>query len=262
MTQFKTEGQPAFPLENKENDNSAASSTGEETNAGSDQSQAGQENAGGEAGAGEKGKENFADHPRWKERETDWSNRFNQQETRHTEELGKLREDLETFKKGSATKQDATPDAVPAWFGGDDKAWQEFKVWNEQQLNTFKGAAVEAVETKSSAEQKAVDEATKYFEDTIGTLEADKTLNPKGEKIDRNKLLKFTIDNDLVDSKGRWNYKAALLLMKGTATDSRAAATQEKKDIAGATVADRRSESAPSTVATSADFKKAGSRPW
>ena len=93
-TQFKTEGQPAFPVANEENGNSAASSAGEKTNAdqtgSADQNNQQQQNQNG----GEQNK-GFADDPRWKEREADWDKRFNEQETRHVGEVQKFREGVD-----------------------------------------------------------------------------------------------------------------------------------------------------------------------
>lgn len=43
QTQFKTEGQPAFPVENEEKENSAASSTGEQTDGDQTQSSEGEQ---------------------------------------------------------------------------------------------------------------------------------------------------------------------------------------------------------------------------
>jgi len=269
QTQFKAEGEPAFPAENKENDNSADSSTVEkETNADQTQSQEGEQNSGEENKDDGAGKDNLDNHPRWKQRESDWDKRFNDQEKRHVDEIAKLREDFDKrFGKGAENAtEDITPVEVPAWFGGDENQWKEFCKYNktliDQAKADAKSEAISEIQTKGAEEQKRIDDATTYFTDQVKVMEADKIINPKGEKIDRNKLLKFVLDNDLVDSKGQWNYRAGYLLMKAGVTQVNADATNEKKKIASASTSDKHSETKVPTFMTSDDFKKPGARPW
>lgn len=265
MTQFKTEGQPAFPVANEENENSAASSAGEETNidqtGASDQDNKKTDDENG----GENKDGNFADHPRWKEREDDWKGRFNEQEKRHTDEIAKLREEIDGKIK-TATKPADSPIEVPAWFGGDEEQWKQFQEWNQTLVGKAKDDAraetLAEIENKSTAEQKAIDDATTYFNEQVSMIETSKEINPDGVKVDKNKLLKFVLDNDLVDSTGKWNYKAAFIMMKNQGTQAKSTATEEKKKIAGATLSENRSETKPGNFVTSEDFKKPGARPW
>lgn len=274
--QFRTEGTPAFPVESPESDNSAASPA-ETTDTTQTQSQEGEQapaesQAGGEEGGKDRG---FADDPRWQERESDWKTRFNEQETRHTDELKKLNESIPNLianaLKEAGVSKDAptapasvTPQQIPSWFGGDEQQWAEFQGWNNTLIAQAedRGAqkAQKAIEDKSTAEQKAIEDATNYMNSEIGVIESDKTINPQGVKVDRNKLLKFTIDNDLVDSNGRWNYKAAFRLMQGV--NAPAPANQDRKKIAAETTSDNRPEVRPDPIVTSSDFSKPGARPW
>lgn len=266
VTEFDSRGFPIVKEEagaNGENDNSSASST-DKTNTDQTQSQAGDQNAG--ADKKDEGDAGFADHPRWKEREADWTKRFNDQETRHTEEIQKLREEFGPKKpaEAQANAGDGTPEQPPAWFGGDAEAWKSFREWNNKELSAAeeRGAkrALAEISSKSEAEQKAIKDATDFFNGEVAAIEADKALNPDGLKVDRNKLLKTALDNDLIDSQGRWNYKAAFKLMKPSEVFQAKAALDEKKRIAGASTDDKRTESKPEAVATSDDFKK--DRPW
>lgn len=266
-TEFDSRGFPIVKEEagaNGENDNSSASST-DKTNTDQTQSQAGDQNAG--ADKQDEGDAGFADHPRWKEREADWTKRFNDQEQRHVDEIAKLREEFLGKAKpaeAQANAGDATPEQPPEWFGGDAEAWKSFREWNNKELSAAeeRGAkrALQEISSKSEAEQKAIKDATDFFNNEVTEIEADKTLNPEGLKVDRNKLLKTALDNDLIDSKGRWNYKAAFKLMKPSEVFQAKAALDEKKRIAGASTDDKRTESKPDAVATSADFVK--DRPW
>lgn len=250
-TQFKVEGQPL--TENKENDNSSSSSEGEETNANqtgtSDQDNKGTEN---KDGAG------LADHPRWKEREDDWTKRFNEQEKRHVDALEKIREEISTVKP----KTESTPTEIPDWFGGDADAWGKYQAYERAKESKIREETLKDFQSKSEAEQKRITEATDYFNGEVASIEGDKTLNPEGLKVDRNKILKHALDNDLVDSKGRWNYKAAFKMMSAKEVFQAKTALNEKREVANATNSENRAESKAQSYATSETFKKAGERPW
>lgn len=258
-TQFRAEGEPAFPIaESEEKDNSTDSSSGEKTNQDSTESQDQDKKPADDKN--EDGK-NFADHPRWKEREDDWTKRFNEQEKRHTEELDKIRQDIET--KFTKKREDLADQDVPAWFGGDADQWAQYKAHEDARLAEAEERAIKRVEEKTQKEQTAIKEATDYFNETVTTIESDKAINPDGIKVDKNKLLKFTLDNDLVDSKGRWNYRAAFQLMQGKVSTQKNDAIKEKKDIAGASVdGNHRGEDKAPNFATSEDFSKPGAKPW
>lgn len=257
MTQIQHEGQKPFE-QDTENDNSADSST--ETNETDQTGSSDQDNKQTDKKDGGTDKDNFDNHPRWKEREDDWTERFNSQEVRHTEELEKLRTEFTGKFDGLKT---SAPQEIPSWFGGDEDAWNDFSNWNNQALAKAKEEArteaLSEINSKSEAEENAIKVATDYFTEQVTVLEADKTINPKGEKVDRNKLLKFTMDNDLVDSKGRWNYKAAFIMMRGSV---KAVDTTDRKKLASDTTSDNRAETKPPAFMTSEDFSKPGAKPW
>lgn len=266
ITQFKTEGSPAFPVvEETGTDNPAGSSPDEETTPDAqtptpegEQDPEQNKDAGGE----EEEDRGFADHPRWKQREEDWKKRFNDQETRHTQELDKLRKEIED--KFSAVKpKDETPVEVPEWFGGDEDQWTQFQEWNNSLIEKAKeqgrNEAKQEVEQKTTEEQKAIEEATEYMNSEIAAIESDKDLNPTGAKIDKNKLLKIVLDNDLVDTQGRWNYKAGYRLMQNQGANSN---LNDKKKIAAATTSDKKPESKAESFMTSEDFQNPSVRPW
>lgn len=263
--QIKTEGQPAFP-ETPENDNSAASPT-EKTNGDQPQSQSGEQSSadadnGKKDGAEDRG---FADDPRWKQREGDWKQRFNDQETRHVQELAKLREEFEGKLKAvmppKDTDSEKTPTEIPAWFGGDAEAWAEFVKYNDTLLSKASENAYNRLKTEKETEQKTIEDATKKMNDAITAIESDKDLNPSGEKIDRNKLFKVAQDFDLVTSDGNWNWKAAYLMLKNQ-FKPKTPDTKDRKDLASATTSDNSPEPQIPNVSTSEDFKKPGARPW
>ena len=261
------EGQPAFPVADTETDNSADSpSVEEEKDTDTEQTPSSEEDKGSDenkdAGASDNDDDtNLAKHPRWKEREDDWKNRFNEQETRHQKELddkiSALREEFE----GKLPKGE-TSDEVPAWFGGDKAAWDAYRA---DQAETIKQATENIrneARQKEEAQQKAIQEATDFMNSEVAGIEGDKTLNPDGVKVDRNKLFKFVHDNKLVDTEGRWNYRAGWQLMQAGVKSAKKETIQEKKEVANATNSESRAETEKPNYTTSEDFQNPSERPW
>lgn len=170
------------------------------------------------------------------------------------EEIGKQRD-----KNAADTK-------IPAWFGGNQAQWDEYRTWLDSQLLGIEERAVnktfERATTQATEAQKRVDEATTYFRSELSAITADKELNPSGKAIDPNKLLKFVLDNDLVDSQGRWNYRAGMRLMGSHPTAAHAPKAGDK-NLAAATIdggSGKPAEPAAKPFKTAKDFAK--KRPW
>lgn len=176
---------------------------------------------------------------------------------------------------GEARDKNAAQDKIPAWFaGGADTpenraAWDEYRKWFDGQLDAIEERAItktfERASSQSSEQQKRIDEATEFFQGELKAITADKMLNPTGKAIDPNALLKTAMDNDLVDSKGRWNYRAAMRLMTSHPTAAHAGnkENKEKKELAAATMEGSGGgggEPKPKNFKTPEDFKK--KRPW
>lgn len=256
-TQIRTEGQPAFPVEDNGNDNHSDSSSdntnGDQSPSGGEGDQNNPDKKGADAG--------FADHPRWKQREQDWTNRFNDQEKRHTDELAKFREEMDAkFAAGNKPAANG-PVKIPGWFGGNEEQWAEYQADQKRVLDEATASVRSQLTQAEQEQQKRVDDATSFFEEEIKALESDKDLNPQGEKIEREKLLKCALDNDLIDSKGRWNYRAAYRILRGSRPTK--PDTTDRKNVAASTTSDNRGESKPSGMATSETFRKNPSRrPW
>lgn len=248
MADVQQEGEITFkPEEENENSSSSQDEENEADDAGaSDQQDKKEDDA-------DKDKP-FHEHPRWKQRETEWDKRFNDQESRHQEDLKAIREEF-----GTARKDNAEQVEIPSWFGGTQEQWDAYRADRDAEIKTAEDRAYERVNSAKSAEEKAVAEATSYMQNEVSAIESDKTLNPTGAKIDPNKLLKIVIDNDLVDSKGRWNYRAGFRMMQ-TLGKSSIQNSGERKTIAEATNSEAKGESKPSSYKTSNDFKK--NRPW
>jgi len=268
--QFKNEGEPAFPeVTDTEKDNSADSPT-DETIENQTQSPEGDENTGADNKKHDDDSEEddykgpLHKHPRWVEREEDWKTRFNEQEKRQADEVRKLQEEIDRkLQEALGNKGDDNSDTeLPDWFGGDE---QQFKAFNQYLGTLTEKARTEAVnemKQKTEQEQNAIDEATEYFNTQVQDLESDKSLNPDGVKIDRNKLLKFVLDNELVDTQGRWNYKAGWQLMRANVNKVKNDKIDEKKKVAVATTTEKGQEPVTPTVKTSKDFENPTNRPW
>lgn len=258
LTEFRTEGQPAFPSENTEPVPPAESSSGEQTDVTQTQSSEGEQTQTAtkdENGAG------FADHPRWKEREEDWKERFNKAEQRHIEELQKFREDIEAKFSKVQPKEQSNVD-IPSWFGGDEAQWAEYQAYEQSRIEQAAAAARVKIESEAQEKQKQIDAATAYFEEQVSKIETDASINPDGLKVDRNKLLKFVSDNDLVDSQGRWNYKAGFQLLRLSGDRKVNDTLKERREIASITASNNKAEAKPNNFMTADDFENPGSRPW
>lgn len=256
MVQIRNEGEPAFPEVDTENENSASSpevQDEKETEDDTTQSPEGDENT-------QEDPEKdvpFHEHPRWKEREKNWEDRFNAQETRHQDELKSIREEF-----GQARKDNAEATEIPSWFGGDQDAWNEYRKWEDDKLAKAEARAIEKLKSEKATEDKAVREATEFLQSEVNTIQTDKTLNPDGLKVDQNKLLKIVLDNQLVDTRGRWNYRAGWMILRGQTqkADDKPDANEKRKNLAGALNSDSKPEKKPAPYKTNEDFRN--NKPW
>lgn len=253
---FRRDGEPAFPTEGTADETAAASQAeGENKDEGTLPAE-------GDTNTQTKKEDApFHEHPRWLERESEWNKRFNEQETRHQDDLKTIREEF-----GQQRRDNAQQTKIPAWFGGTQDQWDAYRTDRDAELRAIEDRAIaraeKNLETKAGEGQKAVEDATAYMNTEVAAIEADKNLNPTGAKIDRQALLKTVLDENLVDTKGRWNYRAGFKIMGGgaKAPEQKKPDTTEKKEVAAATSSEKGGETKSPTYATSTTFKK--DRPW
>lgn len=143
---------------------------------------------------------------------------------------------------------------IPSWFGGDEDQYRDFLADRETLKKEAKSEALKEFEERNSSQSKAIAEANQYLEDSIKELESE------GNKVDRNKLLKVVMENELIDSKGRWNYKAGFKLIQALEPAKDNTALNEKKKLAASTTSDDKPEEKPKDYKTSEDFKV--DKPW
>lgn len=260
-TQFKTEGEPAFPVANEGDSTPPDSSPGEQNDSNQTPSSKGEQKP--DAGKQDGGDKGFADHPRWIEREEQWKGRFNEQEERHAQEIQKLREEF--LGKGGPAKPAVEPEEqinVPEWFGGDEAQYRAFLKDQEAFYEKAEQRARAKIEAERQEQQKRIDEATAWMNSEVAAIEADKVLNPSEEKIDRNKLFKFVHDNDIIDSQGRWNYRIGWQLLRSQSTNpTKTEAAKDRKQLAAAATANGQGDSGKTPAfATAETFEH--KRPW
>jgi hypothetical protein len=213
-------------------------------------------------------KKPFNEHPRWKQREDEWTERFNDQEKRHQETLAKALQDIDN--KFNERSKATEVSKIPSWFGGTQEAWNEYQADQKAESERVKAEAIQAtidqMKSKTSTEEDAVKKATDYMNSEVDFLSKDEKLNPEKVKFDTNALVKFTIENELVNTKGQWNYRAAFQMMKASGlikAKEKITVTPERKALADATTdKSSKGEQSPKDYKTSLDFKKPGARPW
>ena len=258
---FQRDGDPAFSTEGTTEETVAAPQAGDENQDGDTHSEEGDD----KNTPGDDKNIPFHEHPRWKQREEEWTKRFNEQETRHAEEVKGA---IEGIRKefGDARKDNASA-KIPSWFGGTQEQWDDYKSDRDAEIKQAEDRAVKAaldsIKGESTKEAKAVEEATTYMRSEMAAIEADKGLNPTGAKIEAEKLLRTVLDNQLIDTQGRWNYRAGWKILTGqTAAPKPKPSGSDKKDLADATAKGSAGggDPKPKPYMTSADFKR--DRPW
>lgn len=154
---------------------------------------------------------------------------------------------------------------VPPWFGGGDSSNPElvsqYESFQEDIATMSEERARQAVEEYKSEQDKQtslVEEATRYFDESIESIE--KSTGKRLAESDRNELMKFVYDNELIDGKGRWNYSKGYEFMNAVKTKE-PSDLEERKRLAALANSDNKAETSPKDFKTSDDFK-GGNRPW
>jgi len=170
----------------------------------------------------------FNEHPRWKELlEKD------KQRDAELAELRSFREQAEPLISKFQPKEEVN---IPSWFGGDETAWKAYKADQDRLVDEAETRALKRIREEQESQDKRIKDANAWFESTVSELEST------GAKVDRNKLLKTAMDYELVDTKGRWNYKAAYeILKRDEAPDL---SLEAKRKAASATVSESKAEKA------------------
>lgn len=204
----------------------------------------------------------FHEHPRWQERENEWKDRFNDQEQRHQQEMKEMRESIEALSKTTEQPKSQVTEKIPSWFGGTKEQWETYQADLNARMEQVKEEAYQRVTSEQEKQSNAVKEATEFAKSEVQAIQKDKQLNPDGLTVDPNKLVRFTVDNDLVDSQGRWNYRAGWKILLASGSVSKKNTTAQRKEIVKDITNPRdKGETRQKPFKTSEDFKKGGT-PW
>ena len=268
LTEIPKEGAEAFPTDTgNENptDSSPENDAGDGVDGGEGAGDGANDpgNTGGDGDAGDPPKTDpeklpFHEHPRWIERNEQHKKALEDMQTQHETDMQTLRDDF-----GKATKENPEKIEMPDWFAGDEKQWKNLNNWVEGKMETAetnaKNKATSEQEAETKASDKLVKDATSYMNTEITAIESNKELNPTGEKIDPNKLIKFVMDNNLVDKQNRWNYKLGWKFMNNGKDPKQA--IKNKKGLVGGMGGDHKGEKDEGNIPGSDDFKGTN-RPW
>lgn len=190
----------------------------------------------------------FHKHPRWQEVLED----RRQKDAKIAEletQLNSVKPVVEQYQKEHQPEPE-----IPYWFNGDTKQWKSF---NDDYIggivNKAEERAFKRIEETTSTRDRQQREAQEWVESNLKALETE-----FGE-IDKNKIIKTALDNDLVDSKGRYNLKAAYFMAKATETQAPTKDTTVQKQII-ATSHDRSPEPKRREYRVPSDFQV--NRPW
>lgn len=200
----------------------------------------------------------FHKHPRWLKREEEWNQKL---EDTASSIRAEYEEKLRPLEQRFASREEVE---VPSWFGGDESAYKAYMADQQKIVEQAEERAINRIKQETEQKDKSLKEANSWFEDSVSEIESDKDLNPDGSKVDRNKLLKKAMDEELIDSKGRWNYKAAYKML---AADARMAAAPDpdalkaRQRVAAATTSESTAETKDVTFATGDSFR-GGKKPW
>lgn len=164
------------------------------------------------------------------------------------ENLLKFKEEAEPIVRQFKPKEEVK---IPVWFGGDEEQWNAYQVDQKRIVEEAEERAIKRIKSEREDEEKRIKEANDYFEQSVTEIEKS------GDKVDKNKLLKFVMDNELIDSQGRWAYKQAYKFMK--AMDKGTSDADEnldaRKQMAASTTSESKAEKKPKGFRTPDDFK-------
>lgn len=193
----------------------------------------------------------FHKNKRWKTRENTHTRRMEGKDS----EIADLKRQLED--RGS--EKEITESDIPEWFNGELPA---YKAYMKDQQKGIDAAVERATGGKQAkADSKAQTDATNWLNDEIERLEEDEDINPDGIEIDRERLLEIVQENDLVDSKNRWNYAAAFKLLKKE-HKPKAKRVNKNKGLAAATVKKDATKTKKQSRTATRDSFEGDNRPW
>jgi|SRR5215213_3028846 len=162
------------------------------------------------------------------------------------DELLKFKEEVEP--KLAELNRPQAQSEIPAWFGGDEQAWTQYKADLNAELSRVKQETVAEYERRQRTEADKVKQAQDYVSSELARLRS------AGKQFDDNELLKVLSDYPLVRADGNWDLEKAYdVLELKKAKDP--ANLEARKQIAGATKSTTTGEPTAKSYFTPADFR-------
>lgn len=161
----------------------------------------------------------------------------------------RIEEGLPQIEQNLSEKLIPKTTAVPDWFGGDEEAWQKYQEHENQKIQEAEERAIARIRAEQESEAKRVSDANQWLDANVSEIEAE------GVKVDRNKLMKTALDYQLVDTQGRWNYKAAWQILNAQQPK---VDTTGKKKLAASTTESVKTEEKPRDYLTPDELRNKG----
>lgn len=197
----------------------------------------------------------FHKHPRWKQREDEWSKTLTETKADYEERISQLEEKFSPLLKPNEKI------SVPAFFakvyGDDPELYKEWLAEEDARTQKIKDETIAEYEHRQVEARQKVEAETKRWTDWVDT--SIKTLKDKGEEFDENELKAIAIKYKPTDEMGNIDFGLALELLKERKTDEKVEADKKstaRKEIAGATKSSSKGESKERDYLTHDDIRK------
>lgn len=175
----------------------------------------------------------FHQHPRWKAREQEWQEKFETMKRTYDEELGKVKQSIDSFKPQTA---EAIPEWYKYYYGEDAKGYELYKQFHNSEKERIKQEALEEIRKAELQEQETTQKWNNWIEDQI------KSLEDNGKKFDRNKLLKQMEDYPIYGKDGLYDFNKSYELYEKFNPSNDSSKSEARKEIANNTTSGSKGE--------------------
>lgn len=139
---------------------------------------------------------------------------------------------------------------IPSYWNQEDvDGYKQFLEDQRRLVQEAEERAVQRIKAEREGEEKRIRDANEWFEKSVSDIESN------GFKVDRNRLLKTAMDFELVDTQGRWNYKAAAEILK---REEKPIDLTEKKQVAASATSEPTPERKPKDYLTPGILRRKG----
>jgi len=165
------------------------------------------------------------------------------------EQLASLKDEVERLKQASVPKE--TNVQIPAFFanvwGDNPEAWAMYQQFSAQEKAQYKEEIKKEILAEQNREKEEAEKWDKWINGQIESLEEE------GKEFDRNGLLKVMSDYRPTDGNGNYDFKKGYELyskLKSLESSDSKTTSKARKEIAGMTTSDNKSETVKSDIMT------------